>query len=521
MKRLILLSILAASLQACQVNKTEDSDKEEVANLSYSEKYRPQYHFSPEAHWMNDPNGLVFNKGIYHLFYQYYPEDIKWGPMHWGHATSKNLKDWQNKPVALYPDSLGYIFSGSAVVDLKNSSGFGTTDNPPLVAMFTYHNAEGEKAGDLNYQTQGIAHSTDNGDTWTKYKGNPVIANTDNQKDFRDPKLFWHEASQKWILVLVAGDHANIYNSTNLKDWQYLSDFGNDRGAHGGVWECPDLFELKANNGESRWVLFISINPGAPNGGSGTQYFIGDFDGKTFTSDQKEEKWLDLGRDNYAGITFNNLPEDERTFIGWMSNWDYGQQTPTEKWRSSMTLPRKLELFKDSTNYYVSNYPVEQITKDLNYFSPEQKDKQKLVFTDSLLQQSNLKFELPKPLADFKIIYSNSQGDSLKINYNKAENHFYLDRSKAGVDDFSDAFAQTIMQAPAHFKDDNTAEISIFTDQSSIEFFADGGSTVLTAQIFPHIPYNTFTIISNDEPKSIKLAHISSIWNKPNNQTIN
>ena len=515
MKKPIFILFTLIFLQSCKTETKEPAVSQEITTDSYTEEYRPQYHFSPPAHWMNDPNGLVFYKDTYHLFYQYYPEDIKWGPMHWGHATSKDLKSWKNEKVAIYPDSLGYIFSGSAVVDLKNTSGFGSSDNPPMVAMFTYHNAEKEKAGDTNYQTQGIAYSLDNGESWTKYAGNPVVKNDKDQKDFRDPKIFWHEESQKWILVLVAGDHAEIYNSTDLKSWQHLSDFGKNMGAHGGVWECPDFFPLKTPSGDTKWVLFISINPGAPNGGSGTQYFIGDFDGKSFKTDQKQEKWLDYGRDNYAGITYNNLPEDERTFIGWMSNWFYAEQTPTTKWRSAMTLPRKLELYKDST-LYVSNYPVAAVIKDLNYFSPQKEKEQNQQYTDSLLQQSNLKFELPRPLSDFEIIYSNTQGDSLKMGYIKNENKFYVDRTLAGQSDFSNRFAEPVMQAPAHFKTDNTIEVSVFTDQSSIEFFADKGATVLTAQVFPHVPYTTFSIKTQDEVKNLKLAHIPSTWNSPN-----
>lgn len=264
---------------------------------------------------MNDPNGLVFNQGVYHLFYQYYPEDIVWGPMHWGHAVSEDLVHWKHKPIALYPDEHGYIFSGSAVVDKNNTSGFGENGEAPLVAIFTYHSKEGEEAGRMDFQTQGVAYSLDNGNTWNKYEGNPIIQN-DGIKDFRDPKVFWHESSQSWILTLVAGDHAKFYTSKNLKDWTYLSDFGKSQGAHGGVWECPDLFPLQVDGSEEeKWVLIISINPGAPNGGSGTQYFVGDFDGKVFTSNQKEPKWLDYGTDNYAGVTYNNVPGNGRFLL--------------------------------------------------------------------------------------------------------------------------------------------------------------------------------------------------------------
>ena len=309
-----LIMVLSVFYSCTNVNTNRDKAS------AFQEPYRPQFHFTPPSQWMNDPNGLVYHQGVYHLFYQHYPDSTVWGPMHWGHAVSSDLIKWQHKPIALYPDELGLIFSGSAVVDVANSSGFGTSENPPLVAIFTYHLMDGEQAGRKDFQTQGIAYSLDNGERWFKYEGNPVIQNNDI-KDFRDPKVFWHEPTQQWILTLVAGDHAKFYKSTNLKDWTLLSEFGKTQGAHGGVWECPDLFELPvAGSQEKKWVLLISMNPGAPNGGSGTQYFVGDFDGTSFTTDQTNARWIDQGRDNYAGVTFNNMPNDERVFIGWMSN---------------------------------------------------------------------------------------------------------------------------------------------------------------------------------------------------------
>ncbi len=290
---------------------------------------------------MNDPNGLVYENGVYHLFYQYYPDAIVWGPMHWGHATSKDLVHWKHQAIALFPDELGYIFSGSAIVDSKNTSGLGTAENPPLIAIYTYHDPKGEKQGRNDFQYQGLAYSLDHGVSWEKYENNPIIPNENSIRDFRDPKVFWNEQLSAWTVVLVAGDHMQLWKSSNLLDWEFMSDFGKDVGAHGGVWECPDLFELKVEGSDqSKWVLLISINPGAPNGGSGTQYFVGDFDGTSFTTDQKESKWIDLGTDNYAGVTYNGLSDDKRLFIGWMSNWSYAQETPTKKWRSAMTLAK-------------------------------------------------------------------------------------------------------------------------------------------------------------------------------------
>ena len=253
-----IVLILFSCAKETKKKETENNRIPDVTITNYQEQFRPQFHFSPPKKWMNDPNGLVYHKGVYHLFYQYYPEDIVWGPMHWGHAVSKDLISWEHKPIALFPDEHGYIFSGSAVVDTSNSSG------PPLVAMFTYHLMEGEKAGRTDYQTQGIAYSLDNGDTWTKYDGNPVIGNKDI-KDFRDPKVFWDKNAKHWVLILVAGDHAKFYRSVDLKNWTFMSDFGKDLGAHGGVWECPDLFKLKVEGTDeeksrcTQWRFWDSI----------------------------------------------------------------------------------------------------------------------------------------------------------------------------------------------------------------------------------------------------------------------
>jgi len=258
---------------------------------------------------MNDPNGMVYYEGEYHLFYQYHPHSTVWGPMHWGHAISKDLVRWEHYPIALYPDSLGLIFSGGAVVDWKNTSGFGTVENSPLVAFFTYHLMEGEKSGRDDFQTQGIAYSLDKGRTWEKYYGNPVIKNP-GIRDFRDPKVFWYEPSQHWVLILVAGDRSMIYTSSDLKQWDLASEFGNDQGASGEVWECPDLFELPIEATEqSKWVMIISINPGGPNGGSATRYFVGDFDGKNFTNDNPDDHvlWLDYGNRIYYQMGFESI----------------------------------------------------------------------------------------------------------------------------------------------------------------------------------------------------------------------
>ena len=321
---------------------------------------------------MNDPNGMFFYEGEYHLFYQYYPDSTVWGPMHWGHAISSYLVHWEHLPIALYPDSLGYIFSGSAVVDWKNTSGLGKDGKPPLIAIFTHHLMEGEKAGRTDFQYQSIAFSNDKGRAWTKFEGNPVIPNTNKIRDFRDPKVIWDEVSNQWIMVFAAYDHIKFWSSKDLKNWSHLSDWGLEFGEHGGVWECPDLIPLKVEGyDETKWVLLVSINPGSPNGGSGTQYFIGDFDGTAFKLDESfaedvkngNSVWLDYGRDNYAGVTWSDIPKEDgrRLFIGWMSNWDYAQVVPTEKWRSAMTIPRELILKNTTNGFRLFSKPVEEL----------------------------------------------------------------------------------------------------------------------------------------------------------------
>ena len=517
MKYLHSILLITLIMSSCKKENTANNTPKDTVVKPYYENFRPQYHFSPEAHWMNDPNGLVYNDGTYHLFYQFYPDSTVWGPMHWGHATSEDLKNWKNQPIALEPDELGYIFSGSAVVDHNNTSGLGTAEKPPLIAMFTYHEPKGAEAKTTDYQYQGIAYSLDNGKSFTKYSGNPVVPNNENLVDFRDPKVFWHEDSNKWILVLVAGDRAMIYNSDNLIDWTYLSEFGKDIGAHGGVWECPDLFPLIVKEtGETKWVLFISINPGAPNGGSGTQYFIGDFDGKQFTTNQTDEKWIDLGRDNYAGITYNNLPDEERTFIAWMSNWEYGQETPTEKWRSAMTLPQQVSLHKNE-DYFLANTPVASITEGLSEASIKiSKEENTSSFSHKDLNQSAVSFELPKPLKDFTIVLGNAEDEKITISFDAQASKYSLDRSKSGLTDFSDKFTLPIMEAPADFIGSDSAEFQIFLDASSIEFFADSGANAITAQFFPNKPYTQFSITTEDEVKNLKITPIPSIW-KDNN----
>lgn len=461
----------------------------------YHEQYRPQLHFSPKAHWTNDPNGMVYFKGTYHLFFQYYPNGTTWGPMHWGHATSKDLMHWKEQPIALYPDSLGYIFSGSAVVDSNNTSGFGKTGKIPLVAIFTHHDPKGEKAGKDDFQNESLAYSLDNGETWTKYAGNPVLKNP-GIRDFRDPKVMWYAKEKKWVMTLATKDHITFYSSPDLKSWKKESEFGKEAGAHGGVWECPDLFPLSLN-GKTYWVLIVNLNPGGPNGGSATQYFVGQFNGKNFTAIDNKTKWLDYGPDEYAGITWNNTG-NRRIFLGWMSNWDYANQVPTVKWRNAMTIPRELALFEMNGLIYVKSSPVSEL------FSLKKKDvKEK---SKALPGQYLMKINADTR-SDFSIILSNKNDERLVVGYDKAKDQYFIDRTKSGKTDFSNNFSR-ITFAPRLAKTASST-VLLLVDNSSVEVFADGGKTVMTSIFFPTAPYSDFALKS---AKETQLIPLNSIW---------
>ncbi|MEY2669922.1 MAG: Levanase precursor [Bacteroidota bacterium] len=519
-KKIIAASVLLSSLcQAQEKNPISISSKEIItvdSNQYYKEPFRPQFHFSPEKKWMNDPNGMLFYKGTYHLFYQYYPEDIVWGPMHWGHATSTDLIHWQHKKIALFPDQLGLIFSGSAVMDTYNTSGLGTKENPPMIAVFTYHNMEFEKAGKINTQTQGLAYSLDEGETWTKYQANPIINNT-TLRDFRDPKVFWNNDTKLWNLVLVAGDRAQFYTSKNLINWNLESEFGQNKGAHGGVWECPDLFKLKINGTqEEKWVLLVSINPGAPNGGSATQYFVGDFDGKTFTSSQKETKWVDYGTDNYAGVTYNNAPNGERIFLGWMSNWNYARDTPTTNWRSAMTLPRTLSLSTIKEDYVLQSKPIPQLEKQLTTDYKKEvitlhKGGEKS-FAYPNFNQSQIQFKAENK--NLKLVFSNEANDLLVLHYDAQNQTFAIDRTHSGKVDFEKSFGEKIHTTPTPNLISKNIDFQIIMDWSSIEIFLNGGVYSFTEQIFPNQPYTKLTIqsVESQEIKNTTIQSVKRIW---------
>jgi fructan beta-fructosidase len=463
-----------------------------MTNSSFAQKniddnealYRPVMHFTPQKGWMNDPNGMFYKDGVYHLYYQHYPDATVWGPMHWGHATSTDLLNWKHEPIALYPDSIGMIFSGSAVVDKHNTSGFGVHGKAPIVAIFTQHNMAGEKAGRTDFQNQSIAYSNDNGYTWKMFAGNPVVKNP-GIKDFRDPKVMWHEPTKKWIMTVAVKNKVSFYSSPNLKDWKKESDFGEQIGCHDGVWECPDLFSLQLNNKEY-WVLTSSINPGGPNKGSATQYFIGTFDGHAFKANSNKTKWMDYGADNYAGVTFSNTG-DKKISIGWMSNWMYAQQVPTMQWRSATTSPRELTLTKVGSEMYLTSNPIKALK------TQESKSMDKKIMEVAVPYKISL---ADIQLHDFTISLSNEKGEHLDFGYDQQRNEYFIDRTNSGRHEFNAEFAAKHI-AP-RFALTNTINLQVIIDKASIEIFADKGLTVMTDIFFPSTPYSMITVISSD-----------------------
>ncbi len=477
------------------------SQKEKIYTGNYNEPYRPAFHFTPQTGWMNDPNGLVYLNGKYHLFYQYYPDDIVWGPMHWGHAVSEDLLHWKHLPIALYPDSLGWIFSGSAVIDKNNTSGFG---NNAMVAIFTYHNDAIWKQGRKNTESQGIAYSLDEGKTWTKFQGNPVLNNSGEQ-DFRDPKVFWNKTTNRWNMVLAAGDRIKIFSSPDLKNWRFESDYLPDVADEYGIWECPDLFPLQSGE-VTKWVMIVSQTVNAPNGGTGTRYFIGDFNGKTFTP-QGNGGWLDYGKDFYAAVTFDNVPGDKRILLSWMSNWQYATITPTSVWRSAMTLPRELTMVYEKEQYFIKQQIISQflsIQKPMHSFKSV---KMPFETVDETLSQAGIYFEVDEKTDTLSVALSNDAGDIFQLTCNGKQ--VIIDKSKSGKTDFSDQFAG---QKQTLLLDEPFRNFQLITDQSSVEILINEGRYSLTNQIFPNEKLKILKITANGK-KGIRNLKIHSVSN--------
>lgn len=665
--RTVNLVVISSFLAACSMtNPTEHTALKGVDKPS-KEAFRPAFHFTPKKHWMNDPNGMVYYQGEYHLFYQHNPDSSVWGPMHWGHAISKDMVNWQHQEIKLFPDEHGTIFSGSAVVDWQNSSGFGSKENPPLVAIFTYHDDKKAAQGAIDFQTQGIAYSTDKGRTWIKYANNPVLKNP-GIRDFRDPKVSWHEDTQQWVMVLAQDDHIGFYSSKDLKTWQFESNFGADWGSHAGVWECPDLIRVRIEGtDEYKYVLLVSINPGAPNGGSGTQYFVGDFDGEKFVLDSDYQKmltgtpaafpegldfsnfknglknwqvsgdafhivndqptntiassfkgsdeaigtltsksfaidhdfinfkiaggkhhnstaiqllvngeivktasgnntgtmterswnvsqlkgqqayikvvdnergdwghikiadivfsdkaadekyepsiWLDYGTDNYAGVTFSDVQDGRNLFMGWMSNWQYANQVPTEVWRSAMTIPRELKLLQTPAGVRLASQPVKELGSLLS------NTQQKATLTgansyqlDELFTIEPGQFKVSFSIANSEqvtdIVLSSDTGEYTKLQLNPAKGQLILDRRQSGLKDFEDGFA-SLQTAPLQ-KGLEYYDVDIWVDKASVEVFVNKGVSSMTSIVFPTSPYNKIQV-SAEQPLSLSDVKLNNI----------
>ena len=428
------------------------------------EKYRPSYHHTPLWGWMNDPNGMFYKDGEWHLFFQHNPYGSQWENMNWGHSVSTDLIHWTQLPEAIEPDGLGTVFSGSCVVDSTNTAGFGKG------AVIAFYTSNGEN------QTQSMAYSTDDGRTFTKYPGNPIV--TSDVPDFRDPHVFWNQEAGIWNMILAAGQEMRIYSSRNLRDWMYESSFGQGYGSHEGVWECPDLMELPVRGtNKHKWMLICNINPGGPSGGSATQYFVGQFDGHRFTCESKPEvtKWLDYGKDHYATVTFSNAPDGRHVAMAWMSNWQYGNQVPTKQYRSANTIPCDLGLYEYAGETYASVTPSKELL--------------------SLRGKA-----ISRPLSSCEILatlrgsctftLSNNKGEYVQLAYDAKAKAFSMDRRKSGDTSFSELFPVKTT-APVNGK---INRLRVFIDHSSIEVFDADGKMSMTNLVFPTVPYNKLNV---------------------------
>ncbi|RGR53779.1 GH32 C-terminal domain-containing protein [Phocaeicola plebeius] len=454
-------------------------------DMANKESFRPVYHHTPAYGWMNDPNGMFYKDGVYHLYFQYNPYGSVWGNMHWGHSTSTDLMHWKFEGCAIVPDAWGAIFSGSCVVDHENTAGFG---KEAVVAFYT--SAKSTPWGDI--QMQSMAYSLDNGKTFTKYEGNPIL--TSSEKDFRDPKVFWYAPGKHWVMILAVGQHMEIYSSVNLKEWKKESEFGAMQGAHGGVWECPDLVEIPVEGTrEKKWVLICNLNPGGPFGGSAAQYFVGSFDGKKFVNESPTQtKWMDWGKDNYATVTWNNAPDGRCIALGWMSNWQYANNVPTRQYRSANTLARDLTLYREGQELYLKSTPSVEVKKargkKVSIPSFKVSEKHEMV---NLFEEKQGAYEVEIVIQNAgasKIAFSllNDKGEKVSMYYDLNRKQFVMDRSESGKVDFSKDFP-AVTVAPVNV--DKELTLRLFVDRSSIEAFGEDGKFVMTNLVFPSQPY--------------------------------
>ena len=471
---------------------------------SNRETYRPVYHHTPVYGWMNDPNGMFYKDGVYHLYFQYNPYGSMWANMTWGHSTSTDLTHWTYEGTAIVPDAWGAIFSGSCVVDKDNTAGFG---KGAVVAFYT--SAKSTPWGDI--QSQSMAYSLDNGKTFIKYEHNPILTST--ERDFRDPKVFWYAPGKHWVMMLAVGQEMQIYSSGNLKEWKKESSFGAMQGAHGGVWECPDLVEVAVEGSkEKKWVLICNLNPGGPFGGSAAQYFVGSFDGKKFVNESPTQtKWLDWGKDNYATVTWSNAPAGRCIALGWMSNWQYANNVPTTQYRSANTLARDLTLYRVGGELYLKSKPSPEIKKaraeEKKIPTFEVKGNYEVA---SLLADNKGAYEIEMTIENkgtSKIDFSlmNEKGEKVAMYYDVVRKQFVMDRSASGIVGFSRDFP-AVTVAPVRNTDQ--IHLRLFIDRSSVEAFGEEGEYVMTNLVFPAEPYNRMVFSSDKGSYIVKSMNV-------------
>lgn len=471
---------------------------------SNRETYRPVYHHTPVYGWMNDPNGMFYKDGVYHLYFQYNPYGSMWANMTWGHSTSTDLTHWTYEGTAIVPDAWGAIFSGSCVVDKDNTAGFG---KGAVVAFYT--SAKSTPWGDV--QSQSMAYSLDNGKTFIKYEHNPILTST--ERDFRDPKVFWYAPGKHWVMMLAVGQEMQIYSSGNLKEWKKESSFGAMQGAHGGVWECPDLVEVAVEGSkEKQWVLICNLNPGGPFGGSAAQYFVGSFDGKKFVNESPTQtKWLDWGKDNYATVTWSNAPAGRCIALGWMSNWQYANNVPTTQYRSANTLARDLTLYRAGGELYLKSKPSPEIKKaraeEKKISTFEVKGNYEVA---SLLADNKGAYEIEMTIENkgtSKIDFSlmNEKGEKVAMYYDVVRKQFVMDRSASGIVGFSRDFP-AVTVAPVRNTDQ--IHLRLFIDRSSVEAFGEDGEYVMTNLVFPAEPYNRMVFSSDKGSYIVKSMNV-------------
>lgn len=454
---------------------------------SHTDKFRPVYHHAPLYGWMNNANGLVYEDEEYHLYYQYNPYGSKWGNMHWGHSISKDLMHWEHLAPAIVRDTLGHIFAGSSIVDQENVAGYGTGT---ILAFYT-------SASDKNGQIQCLAYSNDNGRTFTKYDKNPILRSSDRRKDFRDPKVFWYAPGNKWIMIVAADKEMRFYDSEDLKDWNYMSSFGEGYGVQPCQFECPDMVELPVDGDteHKKWALIVNVNPGCYFGGSATQYFIGDFDGTRFICDSKPDvtKWLDWGKDHYATVTWSDAPDNRRIAIAWMSNWQYANDVPTSQYRSPNSVPRDLGLFTVGGETYLQSDPspelqkLRDISKKRSFKVNGTRTVKEMIPVNEGAYEIELSIKnLHADVIGFRLY--NDKGEEVDMQYDMKENRFSMDRRKSGDVGFNENFPALTWTAVESGK--NELKLHLFVDKSSVEAFGDGGRFAMTNQVFPSEPYN-------------------------------